>query len=311
MGIDAGFPVADGEVCERWTGLAGEQIYHVHERDDERWSSFAGGDILRRKVDPGRVYIWLTSPTAYWSLVALTSLVQQFPIAARRWMTQVDGLPPMAVAMPADQPRSEEEARETAWLAGHVDAVSQPHQLAIQVDFSDRFLAKLSLGLAHTILGEGASSSPYADELRKMLWSQDPSSRDSISLRGTGFWNTGPLAEVSEVLKWKGAWCLLLSSVGDGFGFALTTPRGRFMSMMISDDPSVWRRDVDPTLLNGGVFLFVPQRSKVIGPVPIFDFLAHQLGHSRRRDLIELDQMRGTLASLPAKETTGRTSGIS
>lgn len=304
MGVDNGFPVDDGEVCERWLGLAGEQIYHVHEQDADRWSSFAGGDVIRRKVDPGRVYIWLTSPTEYWSLVALTSLIQQFPKAARRCMTQVDGLPSIGVAMPADPPRSDKEERESTWLSGHVNGMAQPHRLAIQVDFSDRFLAKLSLGLAHTILGSGASASPYADQLREMLWSRDPSLREGIELRGTGFWNTGPLAAVPDFIRWPGAWCLLLTSVGEGFGFALTTPSGRFMSMMISDDPSVWQIDVDRTLLNGAVFVFVPQRGRIIGPVPMFDFIGHRMGNARRPELTELEQMRSPLEALPPKNTT-------
>jgi HNH endonuclease len=305
MGIDTEFPAEEGYVCERWLGLAGEHVYHVHQKDQDRWTPYAGGDVIRRNVDPGRVYIFLTSPTEYWSLTALLSLIQQFPKATRRCMTRVDGLPRMPIAMPADPPSSEAEAREATWIDGRTEGVWHPHKVAIQVDFSDRFLAKVSLGLGHTIFGDKVSSSPYADELRKMLWSKNSSQREDIALRGSGFWTGPALAEVPDILKWAGAWSIFLTSVGQGFGMALTTPGGHFMSMMISDDPSLWPSNADRMLLNGAVFIFVPQRARVIGPIPISEFIAHRSGSRRRSDLTELENMRSTLAPLPPKNTSG------
>jgi len=40
MGFDEEIPLPEGEVCERWIGPAGAHIYHIHQRDDERWHSF-------------------------------------------------------------------------------------------------------------------------------------------------------------------------------------------------------------------------------------------------------------------------------
>lgn len=78
FGFDTEFPTDSGQVCERWLGLAGEHIYHVHQADDPRWEVFAGGDMIRRgRIDPGRVYVFLTSPTEYWALTALHSVLQE------------------------------------------------------------------------------------------------------------------------------------------------------------------------------------------------------------------------------------------
>lgn len=303
MGIDTEFPVREDDLCERWLGLAGEQVYHVHKKDDERWSPYAGGDVIKRKVDPGRVYIFLTSPTEYWSLISLSSLVQQFPKATRRCLTRVDGLPTISVAMPSDQPGSDEERREAEWIANRPKG-THPHKLDLRIDFSDRFLAKLGLGLGHTILGPKVSASPYADELRKMLWSRSPEQRHDIAIRGSGFWKSPAMADVANALRSPGAWSIALTSVGaEGFGMVLTTPAGRFMSLLISDDPSLWDAKSDQTLLNGAAFVFVPQRQRVVGPIPMMELIGHRFGMQPHPDLTQLESTRSDLDQLPPKNT--------
>jgi hypothetical protein len=120
-GFDEGMPLAEGYVCERWTGLANETIYHVHLADKDRWWAHAGGDVIRRKGrDPGRVYFFLGSPTAYWVRTLVLSLSERFPRARRRCMNPIvgstDDLPFLRLNAPIETP---EEAAEIAWLQAH------------------------------------------------------------------------------------------------------------------------------------------------------------------------------------------------
>lgn len=114
MGQDADFPVRQGEVCERWLGPAGESIYHIHEADDERWLTLAGGDFFKRKRDPGRVYFGLTGSSHYWMFTAILSVVRFFPKAKIRSLTEFGGDPiKLPILMLNEEPLTDYEKLET------------------------------------------------------------------------------------------------------------------------------------------------------------------------------------------------------
>lgn len=60
MGVDYSLKFGENEVCEIWLGPFGEHLYHVHEVDDPRYDSYAGGNPINRRSDPGRAYLFLT-----------------------------------------------------------------------------------------------------------------------------------------------------------------------------------------------------------------------------------------------------------
>jgi len=96
MGKDQEFPTGKEEVSERWIGPTGDHVYHVHlTDDDDKWYGFAGGDVIRRKIDGGRAYLILTSKNSYWALTAIKSFISHFRGLTDRLfcLTRVDGMP--------------------------------------------------------------------------------------------------------------------------------------------------------------------------------------------------------------------------
>jgi hypothetical protein len=61
----------------------------------------------------------------------------------------------------------------------------------------------------------------------------------------------------------------------DGFSVSLYTPIGRRMTIVISDDPSLWPSGIVETYYPGLLYFAVPQRSLFVGPVPLPRRLAH------------------------------------
>jgi hypothetical protein len=196
-----------------------------------------------------------------------------------------------------DEQLTTEEQAEVTFIYGRSD--QQQQHLPLQIDFADRFLAKLSLGLGHTILGPAVSASPYADKLRNLLWSRDASTRDQLGVKGSGYWQQDPAA--SQLLNWPGAWCLVLTALQQGFALNLSTPGGRLMTMNISDDPSLWAPDIIAKYHPGLVFIIVPQRAAVSGPIPVLQFFAHRSGSWRHPDLAKLEALRVDPAQLPPR----------
>lgn len=302
MGHDTEIPLQDGDVCERWIGPSGESIYHIHERDDDRWTTLAGGDFFKRRTDPGRVYFYLTDMAPYWFITGIYSILKFFPGVKPRCLTLIDGLDGRLPIQMADQaPLSAVEAHEVQWIKARPSG-PHSHSLPIDLGYADRFLAKLALGLGHNILGPAVSSSPYADELRRLLWCNDFSKRGEIAVRGTGPWDQTLFDPVRIFISWPGIWSIFLTQAGSDFAFVLSTPQGRSMSMVISDDHLLWSSTVIEEYRRGVVYFVVPQRQRVFGPASIGSLISHKQGYQRSAILAELEALRTDPLALPPRE---------
>jgi HNH endonuclease len=295
MGFDTEIPLNSGLVCERWLGAAGDHIYHIHEKDDDRWVVFAGGDFIKRRHDAGRVYVVFTSHDVYWARTTLGSVKKFFPKAKLRSLTKFVGMETRGFLAP-DEQLTAAEAAEVEFIYARPDR--QLQHLPVQFDFADRFLAKLGLGLGHTVLGPAVSASPYSDRLRNLLWSRDADTRDQLGVKGSGYWDARDPA-ILKLLNWPGAWCLVMAAMREGFALNVCTPGGRLMTMNASDDPSLWPTDTVAKYYPGLVYIILPQRSAVFGPIPVMQFIAHRTGSWRHPDLAKLDALKIDPAKLP------------
>jgi hypothetical protein len=173
------------------------------------------------------------------------------------------------------------------------------------VTFPDRFSAKLAIGLAHTILGPKATFSKYGDALRDRLWNRDANSQCQPALRGTGWWDTMEDARAKKLFNWPDGWTLATQGFNNAFGITLATPSGKGFSIMISDEPRTWQPDVDTTLLQGAAFVFIPQRSVALGPIPLIDYVSHRIGRRAQSALVDLEALRISSERLPPKGAKG------
>lgn len=222
----------------------------------------------------------------------------------RRCLTRIGGLPPrfMGFRYPEDPAESDAEQKELRWIDERPEGTSVTHRVPVQIDFADRFMAKISLGFAHTILG--AATSPYCDDLRTLLWSRDPGQREGTNIRGTGFWNSGSLDQVAKFTHWPGVWSIFFMQMQSAFGLLLCTPNGRHLAMMLSDDASTWQAEIPNELRHGAAYLILPQRKRTFGPIPMMSIVSHRLGNHAHPDLTVLEGMRTGLAQLPTKNPT-------
>jgi HNH endonuclease len=301
LGFEKDFPTDSSEVCERWIGPAGEHIYHIHAKDDARWDTIAGGDFIRRKSSDGRAYIVMTSQSQYWIHTGLLSFSEWFPYAKKRCVTHIIGsLSGIDILTREEQPLTERENIEIAYISGRVEGHQVLANFPIKVDFADRFLAKVALGLTGTLLGERALKSPYADDLRRALWSRTSAERENLSLKGAGYW-TEKNQLFSDFLGNSGAWTIALHVFPEGLSYTALSPSGKALTMGISDDATLWPPKIGPAFREGVVYIAIPERQKWWGPIPLPNVIAHKLGHHREEALVELEDLRTLGKSLPPK----------
>lgn len=299
-GIAQDFPCGPDEVCERWIGPAGDSICHVHKKDDERWDTFAGGDMIARKRDPGRAYISFASSNPYWVLCSVKSFMARFDGAVHRSTTQITGLPrEWGLLNPLDEPLSDQERREVGYIRQQSPA---KHTLVpTQVDFAERFFCKLGLGLAYKVLGPGVMQTPYVSELRRGLWLTDPEQRQRLQVRGTSFWDDMADDRIRNLLHWPGAWVIMLSAFPEGFGYLLVMPGGRHVGRLIAEGHEGWAPEAGPTYAQGQVYVVVPQRQTAIGPLSFIEYSSSKAGYGRSAIIDNLRAMESNLDDLPPK----------
>ena len=280
LGLAADFPVKAGEICERWTAQSGEAVYFVGPDTESGWVGYGRGDeLVAAAPDPGRVILNLTSPSHYWSLSALASVAAHFPQATRCCVTDIAQLKHHADQGGGLRPDEIEFFRSR----GNRQKILNT---GLKVDFSQRFLIKLALGLGQSLFGETFTATIEARKLRKSFWDQVPRAP----------------AMPGEALVWPGAWALTLDVRNGAFGLFITTPAGRAMSVAIAGDDMLWAGSTHAALRQGQCFLAIPQRQIFSGPWPLAYCLAHRDSTRPHTALAALDALRNASKNLPSRQ---------
>lgn len=308
IGFDQDFPCKENEVCERWIGAAGEHLYHVHEKDDDQWGPYAGGDIIKRKKkNPGRAYMSLTSKEDYWILVATISFKKQFK-TAKRCITNCELLPDiehyekLKHLFPTPDMDDKVQAEELNYIMQRGDNIVHS-QGVIDLGFEQRFLCKFALALGHKLLGKRFVETTYAKELRKGLWCKDFKERQKIKVRGTGAFNNDieALKSLGDFLSIDAMWCITLKIVGDCLSAIITSPSAKMRTIVISDEPELWSDNQLQYLKDGHCYLFIPEISIALAPLLFSSMLAHKLKITIEPSISDIEKLRISREQLPEK----------
>jgi hypothetical protein len=149
----------------------------------------------------------------------------------------------------------------------------QKTQLTIAVDYGNRFLAKISLGLGSILLNNSFMTSASADLLREFMWTKDYGKRKLIPVRGTGFLGEMPGLAQNNLLKWDGGHVLALINLKNEIVLYSNFYGTQEGLMLVSDYAGHW---VDSSI-EGLVFVIVPGLGRVVGPLDIAEFIGHKV----------------------------------
>jgi hypothetical protein len=270
------------EVAEYWAGPCGANVLHFRPADEGgRWATYAGGDPRKRKkfATAGRAYIALTSTNPFWILVSLSSFRAHFKKAAL-FVTNLALLPQWTAFKNPDL-GDPLQARDMSVITTMINAgrngIATRVDLVVQIDLDSRLLAKLGLAVGYKMFGARFLATGYAKTLRAALWEPNLGERCGLPVRGTGYLHgPPPPGGVGATLKWPGAWVLMMRRSGEVLSLAVMAPSGRSMSVLICEEPDLMT-GLDSTYENGQVWLTVPSLGEAAGPIPLPEYIAHQL----------------------------------
>lgn len=289
MGVDNSFKFADNEVCEIWLGPFGEHLYHVHEADGPRYGSYAGGNPINRRTDPGRAYLFLTVEDPEKCGLTIRSFARQFK-KANRYAGNF-GIQGQTEQLDLVSPLPDNLIDEHAALAQRAKSGKEwTLQIAHTIGFDERFLAKLARGMGYKLFGDAYLDTPYGAGLQLAIWEQDRSVRGKL-IRGAPLLS-GRLNEITSHVSIPGTYSILLWAIADCFALILVLPDGNSLSVVISDEPALWSEKNFDSYREGVLFIIAPQNQTCIGPIELPDFLAHALENTPLPSITELEAKR-------------------
>ena len=293
----------EGEVADFWVCTPGANILHFRAKSEITFDTYVGGDPRRSSKcsKAGRVVVSFTTEEPFWIKVALRSIKRHFSKA--QLFVETSGWPDEHEGFSALSPENPEHAfylEAVRKLYQHTDAGGQIHgQISLPLHADARFLSKLALAVGFKIFGQSFMTSDDARLHRRSFREADPLKRVDLKIRGTGFLKEDDSPELSEFLKWPGAWQLLLQQVNGALALVVTAPSGRKMVVQITDDRELLEQ-LGHDYLEGKHWLVVPQVQKGVGPTPYPKYLAHILGSQPLVELEQLAARRTAPSTLPS-----------
>jgi len=288
MGTDKNMKFGENEVCEVWLGPFGEHLYHIHESDDPRYDSYAGGNPINRRSDPGRAYLFLTVTDPEKCGLTIRSFAKQFKRVNRyagNFALEGQGVNTFVAPIPANF--SEEHA---ALNQRSSSGAELKLGVVFEVGVEERFLAKIARGLGYKLFGDVYLDTSYGIAMQRALWEKDREVRGRL-IRGVPLLS-GRLQDIRQHISLPGTYSILLWAQADAFVLVLTLPDGNNFSVVISDEPKLWFAAEFDSYRQGVMYIVAPQIQKCIGPIEFPDFLAHVLNGAVLESVTALESMR-------------------
>jgi hypothetical protein len=294
MGVAEGIVTSPQETCELWIGACGTQYYHIHDAEEDlHWQAFTGGNPRTRRSDPGRVYIAFTTMEEDWVSLALRSGFRYFEDAKRYGAGVIlgeSGGEPYLHRMDA---AAEAEAERILAMPN-----KKQTQVAINVAFDHRFMAKLALGLGCNLFGTAFAISEYGNSLRGLMRGKTHEERAAFDIRGLNFLD-GAKDSTSEYVAFKGGYTLLILAPRDEMILSVNFPSGRPIHIVMANDPALWSDARFNLYREGAVFVIVPQVERFAGPLRLAPYVSHLHGGPALPELQAIEAMRVASTTLP------------
>jgi hypothetical protein len=164
-------------------------------------------------------------------------------------------------------------------------------RITMQPDADCRFLAKLGLAIGYKVFGTPFLATSCAQNLRKQFREADATKRRLVPVQSSGFLQGQSLNDAGKVQSWLGGWVLTLLVLDQKLCLWIVTPSAKSMSVVICDEHGLVT-GLAKEYLQGSVWITIPSLGEAVGPIPLLDYLAHQIGELQLADLVNLAAKR-------------------
>lgn len=265
MGRLKDWPEPERLTCELWLGPAGDQIYHLHTPYPTDPALVGRPPHLPPEaLDPGLVLVALVASNPDWHPIVIRSVEAEFAGASIHYL---NAAPPGQA--PPYPPVPDKRRAELNWVTELMKKGSWRNlEAAIDIRSTDRFAAKLALGIGSLQLGEDFVGSPDAALLRRFMWAKNPEDRDAIPLHGVRMLEVS--SHLTSALSWRDCHIVFLKPFHLQLGLVVNFFSQHALDVRVASDPTLWTNKVDE---EGQLWVIAPGLRRFAGPMSLGTFL--------------------------------------
>lgn len=254
-----------GKVADNWTGPTGDFLLHFHDPYPNPTEPGKPIPMPGQAYDPGFVVFFIRATNPVWHPVILKSVIGSFAGADLYIVNGANPPPPFQ-----KMPNSMDELKQKI-----VALMQQPIglQFEMQIDYGDRFLAKLALGFGGILLPPAFKESGDAKRLRGFLWEKDFDKRAGQKVRGVGF--TGmPNDDVEKLLAWTPGHTIYIADMGDFLFLVPVFYGNQTGAIEIARDRALWKEKIP----SEGIIYVIAPGFKEWMPATLGQYIAARQG---------------------------------
>jgi hypothetical protein len=279
-------------ICELWLGPTYDTIYHFHKSYPEEpfvspmvgLPSYSG----KYEIDPGFAFLFVRSNNPAWHPTIRLSFAEQFKGSV---LFLGNGPNPKDGLFSDIPPELHDLHLKLKGLSGKMHKGS----IEMGVDYGDRFLAKVALGLGTIMLKPSFINSDSAQLLRAFMWTKDRNERKKIPLGSTGF-----LGELNDNFKrfmsWPSGHIIALITTGNLLSLYVSFYEHQCAIIQVSAEPEHWNGIITQSI----VFVIIPGLQRYVGPKNMASYIGHKIEPSiKDPDLCNLENEMSNVIELP------------
>lgn len=260
----------EDKICELWLGPAGDTIYHFHLQypDEPDISPMVGVPTYARRdeIDYGFAFLFISSNNPVWHPTIVLSFSEYFK---KSIIYLGNGPTPKGGRFSKIPIELEFLHKKLRSMGGKQHEIS----LKMRIDYGDRFMAKVALGIGCLLLNSSFIKSESADLLRQFMWTKDAKEREKIPVLGSRF-----LDKRSDLLKkilcWPEGHFIALIESEDSLYLFTSFYGNQNSAIKISSEPEHWK---DIISREGIAYVIAPGLQKYVGNKDIATFIAHKI----------------------------------
>jgi hypothetical protein len=278
------------EVCELWLGPLGEQIFWVRPKDD-RLYWYSGGNPRTAKEVESRAYYFFSERSKANIHLSLNSFKESFEgckvikILGTRLSNAEDTRAFLGLGFSTP---SEIDMARIGWFVSEIDEVKSS-QFSLYIKYDHRFMAKLALGVAYCLVGEGLLADEYTQLLRKALWYREGEG-DFPEMQGTvALGSEDPDGFYKSIMGFPSGVVVSIHPNPEGIGLNLNINQSLNWTVLCCKK-SVVPQSVLDSLGEGRVIVLFKQLGKGID-LRFVEFVSHKVGSWKNPDLLAVSNI--------------------
>lgn len=289
MGKLEGMELPENHICEFWMTPCTGRVLHLHSNLDEKFYAYAGGDPIRSKSNPGTAIFLNAAKSPKWLRIGLRSFFKHFK-DAERVIAYVNFEDESHYDVIGRRPNQSDEKL----ISNFIEVYGESNQVvnvstSIDLGYSQRFLAKIALGVGHSLCGEDFIESKYAISMREFLREKDGKKREKLGILLDNVWNKNDRF-ITEMFRWEGGIVISIIPASELLVLQMNI-FGINHSIVMSNLKTVTAKAIEK-IGQGVVYILVPQLNECIGPIKQHEYYLHKSGVRLIQELVILEGKR-------------------